>query len=157
MKWLNCPYITDTFHTTATSGDVHKARSLIQTKAQFRHTAQNRFQWIRLALKRTSVQGQSKLWGGQLPLCADLWAILSHFDLSSDDGVAGTDSGAEGLGTGGTWRVTACFVFILSLILGITSDDMQTDSFSEVFLFLAIKSSPLKREIKGEAGSLITV
>lgn len=71
------------------------------------------FQWICLVRERTLVQGHGKLRGGQLSLCADLWAILSHFDLSSDDGVAGKDSGVEGLGTGGRWGETAPFVFVL--------------------------------------------
>ena len=115
MRGLNCLYATDALDTMTASGNVHKARSLIQSKAQFRHAAQNRFfnEYVH-PFKRTLVQGRSKLWGGQLPLCADLWAILLHFDLSSDDGAAGTDSGVEGLGTGGTRRVTASFVFVLS-------------------------------------------
>lgn len=45
-----------------------------------------------------------------LPLCRP-WAILSHFDLSSDDGVASSNSGVDGLGTGGRWGESAPFVF----------------------------------------------
>lgn len=39
----NCIYITDTIDMTTASGNIHKARFVIQSKAQFRHTAQNRF------------------------------------------------------------------------------------------------------------------
>lgn len=48
------------------------------------------FKWKCLVRERTLVQGHSTLGGGQLSLRADLWAILLHFDLSSDDGVAKT-------------------------------------------------------------------
>lgn len=48
------------------------------------------FQWKCIFREKTLVQGHSKLRGGQLPVCADLQAILLHFDRSSDDGVAKT-------------------------------------------------------------------
>lgn len=101
---------------TTASGNLHKARFVIQSKAQFRHTAQNRFSInMPSTLKDFGPRIYCiKLWGGQLFLCADLWAILSHFDLNSDDSMAGTDSGVEGLGTGGTEGVTASFVYVLS-------------------------------------------
>lgn len=98
-----------------------------------------------------------KLWGGQLSLCSDLWAFLSHFGLSSDDGVQAQtqerrdyrdrrDTGSDS---------SLCIGFIL--ISGRTAESMQTNDFSKAFIFFGVKSSTLKIEIKGEAGSLITV
>lgn len=66
----------------------------------------------------------STLRGGQLSLCADLWAILLYFDLSSDDSVAGKDWGGR---IRDRWKVVSgsflCVHFIL--ILGITESKVK--------------------------------
>lgn len=103
------------------------------------------FQWIRLPLKRTLVQGHTKLWGGQPPpLCkpvghsltlwSGLWWWCGRHGLGSGRIRDRRDTGNDSF---------LCIRFIL--ILGITAASMQTSGFSKVYLFLPAKSSTLKK------------